>query len=673
MKQRTKLLPSKAGGDTTCEPTRGWRGWAYTAAALLLSVLLATTACTSSEETVEPDEPPPVPEDAAYLDPGLPTEERVEDLLDRMTLEEKVGQMTQVDRQFLTTPRDIAEFKLGSILSGGGSHPPENTPDGWADMYDEFQEQALDTRLGIPILYGIDAVHGHNNLQDATIFPHNIGLGASRNAELVEAVARATALEMAGTGMRWNFGPAIPVPQDPRWGRTYEGFAETPDVVGELGAAAVRGYQSGSPTDSDWVLATPKHWIGDGGTEGGEDQGDTPLPREELIELHGTPYEPAIAEGARVIMASYNSWQGEKVHGSRELLTDVLRGEFGFDGMILSDWGAIYQLPAAEAGQTRQSIAAGIDMNMVPDDYRSFISTTKELVQEGELSESRIDEAVRNILTIKFEMGLFEEPFADRGHQDAIRSEEHLELARESVQESLVLLRNEESTLPIDEDVRHIHITGRFADDIGAQCGGWTLEWQGVRGNVIEGTSIRQAIASRAHRGMDITFSESPDGASQDLQAADLVVAVIGERPYAEMEGDRNRIDILPTDVRLLETVSAGEAPVAAVLLSGRPLVLTDELPMMDALVAAWLPGTEADGIADVLFGDVEPSGRLPMTWPRRNEQIPIQVDEDRGGLWSTEDLADTGYGVVDERETELNAEELESLPLFPYGFGLSY
>lgn len=634
------------------------------AAAMSLAVVLVVSGCVSPDGGQE--EPGPPPEDAVYLNPAAPIDDRVEDLLDRMTLEEKLGQMTQIDRQFLAHPGDITRFKLGSILSGGGSSPDDNSPDGWAEMYDEFQRRALETRLGIPILYGIDAVHGHNNLQDATIFPHNIGLGATRNPALVEEIARATALEMTGTGMRWNFGPAVSVPHDPRWGRTYEGFSEDPELVGELGGAAVRGYQSGAPDDPAWVLATPKHWVGDGGTERGIDQGDTPLPLEELIEVHGTPYLPAIAEGAGVIMASYNSWQGEKVHGSRTLLTEVLREDFGFDGVILSDWGAIYQLPGSESQQTLHSIDAGIDMNMVPDNYRSFLYTTRDLVESGELAESRIDEAVGRILRIKFEMGLFEEPFADRSFQESIRSDAHLSLAEQAVRESLVLLRNRDETLPIGTDVEHIHVTGRFADDIGAQAGGWTIEWQGVRGNVMEGTSVLEAIEESAPPNTTIT-------SSGDWEPADLIVAVIGEEPYAEFEGDRRRLDLHPSDVELLESFSTADTPVVVILISGRPMVLTDELAMMDALLAAWLPGTEAGPIADILFGDAEPSGRLPVTWPRSNDQIPIQVDDDRGELWSTGDARDAGYGVTDASQTDVSAEQLQKLPLFPYGFGLEY
>ncbi|MFP4510024.1 MAG: glycoside hydrolase family 3 protein [Spirochaetaceae bacterium] len=631
--------------------------------ALTLALALVwLTACTTSVRNGTDAAAPP-PDDAPYRNPDLPTAERVEDLLARMTLDEKIGQMTQADISFISDQTDVRTYALGSVLSGGNSNPPVNTPDGWADLHDGLQQQALTTRLGIPLLYGVDAVHGHNNLQDATVFPHNIGLGATRNPELVERIARATAREMAGTGMRWNFAPSIGVPQDPRWGRTYEGFSENPELVGELGAAAIRGYQTGSPLDSGWVLATPKHWIGDGGTDGGVDQGNTVLSLEELITLHGTAYRPAIDAGARVVMASYNSWNGEKVHGSGRLLSGLLRNEFGFNGMILSDWGAIYQLPGSVLQQTRQAIDAGIDMNMVPDDYRSFIAITRSLVEDGSLTEERIDEAVRRILTLKFDMGLFESPFADRTHQTSIRSSEHLEIARQAVRESVVLLRNEDATLPIDSDVRHVHVAGRFADDIGAQAGGWTIDWQGVGGNTIAGTSIRQAVTRAAGNDVEVTFSNRATAGSDTWEVADLIVAVIGEAPYAEFEGDRSSLNLHEADIALLEAFSEAEAPVAVVLLSGRPLVLTEQLPMMDALLAAWLPGSEGDGIADILFGTASPSGRLPMTWPRSNDQIPIQQDEDRGELWSTDEARAAGYGVRGESD----------IPLFPYGFGLGY
>ena len=611
-----------------------------------------------------------------YQDPTLPIPQRVDDLLSRMTLKEKIGQMALVDRQFLRSPEDIREYGLGAILSGGGSVPRENTPDGWADMYDKFQRQALSTRLGIPILYGLDAVHGHNNLKDATIFPHNIGLGATRDPALVEAIARATAQEMVGTGIRWNFAPCLAVPQDIRWGRTYEGFSENPALVAELGAAAVRGYQAGPMDSPTWVLATPKHWIGDGGTERGRDRGDTRLPLEELVRIHGLPYTAAIDAGAQVIMASFSSWNGEKVHGSHKLLTELLREDprFGFTGLVLSDWGAIYQLPGSRLEQTKKAIMAGIDMVMIPDDYRSFISEMLQLVQMGEIPESRIDEAVRRILTIKFRMGLFEDPFAHRDYQSVIRSEAHLELARSAVQKSLVLLKNEDDVLPIGTKVRHIHITGRLADDIGAQCGGWTLTWQGVRGNVLAGTSIRQAITSAAEeRGIRVTYS--PTSGGEDQHEADLIIAVIGEEPYAEFKGDRFSLKLSRGEIQLLEDLAQGKAPVVVILLSGRPMVITEQLPLMDAMIAAWLPGTEAQGIADVLFGDVHPSGRLPFTWPRSDEQIPIHLDGDLGRLWTQEEAMAKGYGVTDAeaRDLGLDPRELDTLPLFPYGFGLGY
>jgi len=619
---------------------------------------------------------PGAPKTPPYRDPSLPVEARVEDLMSRMTLEEKIGQMAMVDRQYLRRVEDIREYGLGAILSGGGSAPPDNSPAGWADMIDEFQRQALSTRLGIPILYGIDAVHGHGNLQNATVFPHNIGLGATRDPELVEAIARATALEMVGTGIRWNFAPCLAVPQDIRWGRTYEGFSEDPKLVAKLGAAAVRGYQTGPMDSPTWVLATPKHWIGDGGTQGGRDRGDTRLPLDELIRVHGTPYMAAIREGAQVIMASFNSWNGEKVHGSYKLLTEVLRDDprFGFTGFVLSDWGAIYQLPGTRLEQTRRAIMAGIDMVMIPDDYHSFISHVRLLVQRGEIPESRINEAVRRILTVKFKMGLFENPFAPREYQPLIRCDAHLELARRAVQKSLVLLKNEDNVLPIGPEVQHIHVTGRFADDIGAQCGGWTLSWQGVRGNVFAGTSIRQAIALEAEkRGIRVTYS--PSAGAEEQHSTDLIIAVIGEEPYAEFKGDRFFLGLDKIDIQLLEHLAQGKAPVVVILISGRPLVITEQLPLMTALIAAWLPGTEAQGIADVLFGQASPSGRLPFTWPRNNDQIPIHQDEDLGRLWTQDEARAKGYGVTtaEAQTLGLNPQVLETLPLFPFGFGLGY
>src|SRR5438132_1264457 len=459
-----------------------------------------------------------------YKNPSLPIEQRAADLLGRMTLDEKIGQMTQVDRQFLKPESDIETYFLGSLLSGGGSAPAENKPSAWADMYDRYQQNALRTRLGIPLIYGIDAVHGHNNVFGATIFPHNIGLGCTRNPKLVEAVARATAAEVAATGLDWTFAPCIAVPQDERWGRTYEGFGETPELAEMLAPAEVRGFQGDAGRTS--ILAIAKHFLGDGGTEAGVDQGNTIADDATLRAVHLPGYRAAVKAGVGAIMASYNSVNGEKVHGNRHLLTDVLKGELGFQGFIVSDWKAIDKLPGDLEDDVEQSINAGIDMVMVPDEYHDFIATLKKLAAAGRVSQSRIDDAVRRILIQKFRFGLFERPLTDRSLLAQVGSSEHRQLARQAVRESLVLLVNRNHALPLAANVESILVAGKNADDLGHQCGGWTISWQGGGGPVTAGTTILQGIKNAAPNAK-IVYSpagEAPDGAK-------AAVVVIGERP----------------------------------------------------------------------------------------------------------------------------------------------
>jgi beta-glucosidase len=432
-----------------------------------------------------------------YLDPNLPIDERVEDLLARMSLDEKVGQMTQVDRSALTNIDHIKDYYLGSILSGGGSVPESNTPAGWADMYDQYQQKALETELKIPLIYGVDAVHGHNNLLNAVIFPHNIGLGCTRSEELVEEAARITAIEVAATGIDWNFGPCVAVPRDERWGRTYEGFSESPELTAQLGEAAIRGYQGDTLSENISILACAKHFIGDGGTTGGDDQGNTEIDESTLREIHLPPYISAVENGVGSIMASFSSWNGDKVHGSKYLLTDLLKNELGFDGLLVSDWAAIDQLPGDYSSDVAAAINAGIDMVMVPYDYTTFISTLKFQVTLENISIDRIDDAVRRILKAKFELGLFEQPLTDRSLFNLVGSEEHREVARQAVRESLVLLKKKDSILPLPESGTKILVAGEHADNLGYQCGGWTIEWQGKSGDLTEGTTLLEGILQR--------------------------------------------------------------------------------------------------------------------------------------------------------------------------------
>jgi beta-glucosidase len=418
-----------------------------------------------------------------YLDPNASVEERTNDLLSRMTLEEKIGQMTQADHGAISNIDDVKNYYLGSILSGGGSDPASgNSAVNWADLYDSFQQVALQTRLKIPIIYGIDAVHGHSNVTGAVIFPHNIGLGATRNPQLVEQVARITAVEIAATGVDWTFAPCIAVPRDERWGRTYEGFAETPELVSLLGDASIRGLQTDDLNNPTAIAACAKHYIGDGGTAGGIDQGNVILTEEELRRIHLPGYISAIENDVKTIMASYNSWNGTKLHGSSYLINDVLKTELGFEGFVVSDWAAIDQIPGDYMSDVEISINAGIDMVMVPNDYPAFFNNLKSLVEQQKVSIDRIDDAVRRILKVKFEMGLFERSFTDRSLLSMVGSPGHREVGRQSVRESQVILKKNDNVLPLPKSGAKILLAGEHADNIGLQCGGWTIQWLGQSG-----------------------------------------------------------------------------------------------------------------------------------------------------------------------------------------------
>ncbi|MBE3072152.1 MAG: glycoside hydrolase family 3 C-terminal domain-containing protein, partial [Acidobacteria bacterium] len=542
----------------------------------------------------------------------------------------------------LKSPDDVTKYALGSVLSGGNSEIPDVSPRGWAEFVSGLQRRALATRLAIPILYGIDAVHGHNNVRGAVIFPHNIGLGCTRNPKIVQEAARITAQEVAATGMHWAFGPCVTVPQDERWGRTYEGFGEAPGLVADLGAAAVRGLQGENLSRPGSVLASAKHYVGDGGTKNGIDQGDTQVDEATLRKVHLPGYVAAVKAGVGSVMVSFNSWNGQKLHGHKYLITTVLKGELGFKGFVVSDWKAIEQLPGDYLQQIEKSIDAGVDMVMVPDVYPAFFDGLKKLVQAGRLPVTRIDDAVRRILTVKFQMGLFERPFGDPSLLPMVGSAEHRAVARQAVRESQVLLVNRNAALPLSETVPHIFVAGKAADDIGLQCGGWTITWQGASGPITQGTTVRQAIRDAAPKAR-VTYSptgEVPPGAR-------VAVVVIGEQPYAEMKGDRTSLDLDPADVAVVRKAKASGLPTVVVLLSGRPMILDPILPYADAILAAWLPGTEADGVADVLFGRYNPTGKLSHTWPRSMAQIPINVGPD--------------------------GEKPKDVPLFEFGFGLSY
>ncbi len=559
-----------------------------------------------------------------YWDSTAAVEARVSDLLGRMTLQEKVGQMTQIDLSHVKDdPAIITNYFLGSLLSGGGSSPDINTPAAWANMYDQMQQAARGTRLKIPLIYGIDAVHGHNNVEDAVIFPHNIGLGAARNAELVEQIGKITATEVAATGIDWTFAPSIAVPRDERWGRTYEGFGETTELAIELGSAFVRGFQGDTLSAPRSILACAKHFIGDGGTTGGVDQGNTQLSEAELRAIHLPGYIEAVNNDVGSIMITYSSWNGQKVHGSYYLITEVLKNELNFQGFVVSDWAAIDQLPGNYTEDVKQSINAGIDMVMVPDRYQEFTSVLIQLVNSGDVSIDRINDAVSRILRIKFMMGLFEHPFANPSLVNLVGIEAHREVARQAVRESMVLLNKKDFVLPFSNSGEKIFVAGTGGNDIGIQCGGWTISWQGMPGDITEGTTLLEAIQNRAGAANVIY-----DAGGFTNEEFDKAVVVIGEMPYAEGNGDSDDLTISNEDIELVKNVYAMGKPTVVILISGRPMIINPIIHHSDAIIAAWLPGTEGDGIADILFGDYQPKGKLGYSWPKYMDQIPINVGD---------------------------------------------
>ena len=576
----------------------------------------------------------------------------VKKLVLSMTLEEKIGQMTQVDYRYLADKADIGKYFLGSILSGGGSTPPTNQPSSWVDLYNSFQGEALKTRLKIPLIYGIDAVHGHNNVLGATMFPHNIGLGCTNDKALVQEIAAATAAEVKATGLDWTFAPCVAVAQDERWGRTYESYSEDSKIVTELGVASTIGYQ-GRTLDKNSVLACAKHFVGDGNTVFGTgtnwykiDRGDVVLDEEELRNKYIKPFQESIKMGVGSIMVSYNSWKGEKLHGHKYLINDVLKKELKFGGIVVSDWAGINELDKDYKTCIIQSINAGIDMNMVPgslnsDDnsYDDFIRLAIESVKEGSIPMERIDDAVSRILKIKKKLGLFDKPIKAPKNIDVVGSKKHRDLARKSVRKSLVLLKNEGDILPLNKNSGKITLVGEHADNIGYQSGGWTIHWQGGSGDITPGTTILDAFKSAVDDSNSIHYSKYGD----NLLNPDVVVVVVGEKPYSEGVGDRESLHLSDEDIKLLKKVKNSNLPHVVVLISGRPMIINESLTESDAFVAAWLPGSEGKGISDVIFGDYNFTGKLSMTWPKSMNQIPINY-------------GDSNYD-----------------PLFQFGFGLSY
>ncbi len=635
-------------------------------AVLLIGAAALASGCSPADPAplaaaVHPELWPEVSSRVAH-DPELET--RVSAILRELSVEEKVGQLIQGEI-LNVTPEDIRKYHLGSVLNGGNGGPgnDEYAPaEEWLKLADRFWEASMDAgdgRQPIPILWGLDAVHGHTNIVGATIFPHNIALGATHNPELIREIGEATAREIAVTGQDWDFSPTVAVARDDRWGRSYESYSEDPEIVAAYAGKMVEGLQ-GTPgddgfLDSSRVLATAKHFVGDGGTEGGKDQGDNLSSEEVLRDTHAAGYVTAIEAGVQTVMASYNSWHGRKLHGYGELLTGVLKERMGFDGFVVGDWNGHGQVAGCSNDSCAAAVNAGLDMFMVPEDWQALYGNTLEQVRSGEIAMERLDDAVRRILRVKMRAGLFERgkpssrPLA--GRTELLGAPEHRAVARRAVRESLVLLKNNGGVLPLGPAQR-VLVAGHAADDVGVQSGGWTLTWQGT-GNSKEhfpgATSIwagiREAVESAGG-----TAELSPDGTWQERP--DVAIVVYGEDPYAEFEGDRQVLDYRPDSTRdldLLRQLGEDGIPVVSIFLSGRPLWVNPEINASDAFVAAWLPGSEGGGIADVLFraadGGVRHDfeGRLTFSWPRDGSGKPV------------------------------NRNDPDYDPLFPYGYGLSY
>ncbi|MEU7301702.1 glycoside hydrolase family 3 N-terminal domain-containing protein [Streptomyces sp. NPDC007189] len=605
-----------------------------------------------------PAETPQVVIDAhglPYQNAKLPVKKRVADLLSRMSLQEKAGQMTQAERGAVGGGADVAAYSLGSLLSGGGSTPTPNTPEAWAKMIDGFQLRAQATRFQVPLIYGVDAVHGHNNLAGATIMPHNIGIGASRDPQLAQDTGSVTAAEVRATGIPWDFAPCLCVSRDERWGRSYESFGEDPALVQSM-ETMIQGLQGSADgrdlSRNDKVLATAKHFVGDGGTAYGSsttgtytiDQGVTTVTRQQLEDIHLAPYQTAVQRGIGTVMPSYSSLDivgdgkgAVKMHARGDMINGVLKDRMGFGGFVISDWNAIDQLPGDYAAHVRTAVNAGVDMMMVPNSYKDFSSTLADEVKAGRISEKRIDDAVSRILTQKFKLGLFEHPYADTSGAAAIGSPAHRAVARRAAAESQVLLKNSGGLLPLKKSEK-VYVAGSNADDLGNQTGGWTITWQGASGTHTQGTTILQGMRDA---GGNVTYSKD---ASASTDGYDVGVVVVGETPYAEGVGDvgnGHSLQLSAADQAAVDKVCAA-MKCAVLIVSGRPQLIGDRLGDIDALVASWLPGTEGEGVADVLYGKRPFTGQLPVTWPKSESQLPINV-------------GDASYD-----------------PQFPYGWGLT-
>ncbi len=550
-----------------------------------------------------------------------------DDTVQSMTLAEKIGQMTQVSVESIT-PAEIADLGIGSILSGGDGNPDPNTPERWSEIVSEVTEASTQSRTGVPIVYGVDAVHGHSNVRGATIFPHNIGLGAARDVDLAREIARATAAEMRATGIRWAFAPAVSLPLDIRWGRTYEGFGQDPDLVAALANAQIEGFQGSGPGID--VLACAKHFVADGATEWGTaskaewvgwwdgwgdawqmDQGDSVISAEEMFDVHLLPYRDAVKAGVGTVMASYSSWNGQKMHGNAELLTNTLKLDFGFNGFVISDWMGVDQLDPDYEKAVIMAINAGVDMVMVPDDYKRFISAMKSATQSGAIPLARVDEAVTRILRIKDQLRTHDTQAPDLR---VVGSKTHQDIARRAVAQSAVLLTSR-GGLPVPPE-EPVVVAGVAADDIGLQCGGWSVGWQGNFGASTPGQTLLEGLL-QSH---DSKVTYSPDGTG--IEPTGVGIVCLAEPPYAEGPGDKAVPSLTDEDLAVFERVRSACEKVVLVIYSGRPLVMDGLLDRADSVIAAWLPGTEAGALSDLVLGRKPFKGKTPQPWPASAEGL---------------------------------------------------
>lgn len=596
--------------------------------------------------------PSPSP-DALYKQATQPVEVRVQDLLKRMSLEEKIGQMALVDKNSLKKIEDIDKYNLGGILSGAGAKPKTNTAQEWQDLVNGMKEQATKSRLAIPIFYGVDANHGHAGVPGSTVFPHAIGFGASADVDLVQSVAIATAKELSATGINWNFAPSLDAPKDIRWGRVYEAFSDDPKLNASLGAAYIRGTQTPQKTDGteSYVLATAKHYLATGSMQWGQsnhkkfqiDQGKVIADNSALKNEYLPPFRTASQAGVSSVMVALTDWDNQRIIDNEFLLTTKLKEEIGFKGFVVSDWYGVYEYAnTSDYKANIKTINAGLDMAMLPYDYKKFIKDVSVAVRHGEISQARIDDAVTRILTQKFKAGLFEIDFKN-ADLSIIGSQSHRELARKAVASSSVLLKNSDQLLPLPKQGNHILITGSGADNVGRQSGAWTVEWQGIDGNWLPGsTSILQGIR-QVNGNNTIDYSKDGNFSISDNRA-DIGIAVVSEKPYAEGFGDNANPTLDEADKIAIERLKLKSNKVILIIVSGRPLIINEQIATADAVIAAWLPGSEGAGIADVLFGNQIFKAKLPLPWPLSVQQLPISTDGKSKD--NTEVLFKRGFGL---------------------------